>query len=1085
MKTLFLAGMIALTPFLTIGTSDFRPPLDKSGYEKTAWTQVNPWFPLDKARIHAYGGPNYARKKYTGKNVWGQGMLTCEQYGLTGWQVETMEPQGYEATIKEMLKQAAAVGTSIKIQPFLNCFSKTPQESLAAIKKNWASLRNDLRNHPNLYRLHNRPVIVIVNPQQFKPAEWKILFDGMDAEFGSMIYLANMGHHAEPGKLAEELRAYMPYFDGVTNYGALTPDNHRDCAKILGEVMHREFPRKICEGGVFTAYLCHFHMGGCDIDLTQNYRNSFNLILGMKPDSISITNFFDHYENSLILPCYEREDFAMRYLQYQLAKWRGTPFPREKQPELVLTGQIMVIAAKQDLTYEVIGFPIDSKEKNVLLQLELCDASGRVIHRFDEREMTLNDDVQIVRFTAPAEKFATQRCVIARLRYRWNDNIRIMPYAMPTTISPSIRTWRMFFARSTKNALMVGNSDKPWSIGGKTPGQTLQFPVSGILNFRAPYFALGGEQPNVGYAQHSILRNGNAFYTSVEPRNTLNSNLLLQVPYPGDALNFYHLEMENDEGYRFQSLPIYVSANTRPGKVKIPLIDKNNQVREFEIEKATVPFYYYPCKEETGAVLADVSGYMHNGHIGGSGYGGGHLGFMGYYYYHNGPVDSTSNSLQCAEADGSQFIRFNGTSYVTVMGGTAFPGASTYELEIRPAKFGRTMGLLGAGNRQIILTLLPDGRVQAARENEIEAMGGMAPDGSPRRAEIISRNPLKIGKWSRIAAVYDCRKLSLYVDGKKQGEAAIGPCKGHEWINHILIGAHNKWVWDPIDLFEGDMREIRFYGRNLLPEEFLGNHKSDSAPAVPIAPVQTGPDDQGTILFEANAPASPALFDGARVTSAPNGFFWTEAGSVVSRQSWDLDENAEYELSFELKSDKPRVFCSGFATGEPSQAVYFLPHTETILLADVTKNDTQIRVKDASEWQTGNHFMAFNAQKWQKDLPNRSLSAPGIKAVRRDGDGWLVELAAPAGIAVKAGGMVREHCYQATFNFVSDVYLESAQPVKVQVMVPGKPSDAVENGRFWPGTKKFHMVFCPLGDFQKNNKISINHIVFRKRMLTK
>ena len=50
------------------------------------------------------------------------------------------------------------------------------------------------------------------------------------------------------------------------------------------------------------------------------------------------------------------------------------------------------------------------------------------------------------------------------------------------------------------------------------------------------------------------------------------------------------------------------------------------------------------------------------------------------------------------------------------MGGTAFPGASTYEIEVRPAELGREMGLFGSGNNQISVDVLADGRVRAARK---------------------------------------------------------------------------------------------------------------------------------------------------------------------------------------------------------------------------------------------------------------------------------------------------------------------------------------------------------------------------------
>ena len=49
------------------------------------------------------------------------------------------------------------------------------------------------------------------------------------------------------------------------------------------------------------------------------------------------------------------------------------------------------------------------------------------------------------------------------------------------------------------------------------------------------------------------------------------------------------------------------------------------------------------------------------------------------------------------------------------MAGSAFPGASTYEIKVRPAEFGAEMGILGSGNKQVAVDVLADGRIRASR----------------------------------------------------------------------------------------------------------------------------------------------------------------------------------------------------------------------------------------------------------------------------------------------------------------------------------------------------------------------------------
>ena len=87
--------------------------------------------------------------------------------------------------------------------------------------------------------------------------------------------------------------------------------------------------------------------------------------------------------------------------------------------------------------------------------------------------------------------------------------------------------------------------------------------------------------------------------------------------------------------------------------------------------------------------------------------------------------------------------------------------------------------------------------------------------------EVVSTEKLEAGRWTRLAVVYDLRRLRLYIDGKFQGEVDSHPIRNQEWETHLMIGAKCKWVWEPIAKFKGDIRRIRVYGRNLSPDELL------------------------------------------------------------------------------------------------------------------------------------------------------------------------------------------------------------------------------------------------------------------------
>ncbi len=1060
MKNLLFAALLLLGGSLAGAEKgrDLRPPFDKSGYKNLLTVQVNPWFPMNKERIHALGGPNYAYKQYTHENVWAQGMKVSEEYGIDVWQLEINEPGGWMGTYKTMLQEAKATGAKTKLQMFFGFYSKTPEESLKAMKRILGTIREELKSHPNLHRLNGRPVMMVYNPKAFTPEQWKTIFDGVEKEFGPMIFLVNLrGLTLTASDLAEKLRLYLPVFDGISNYGSSGVKWQREFTGVAAPIMHKEFPQKIYDGGIHSTYTCHFHMGGLDVDLSKDYRDSFETILAGNPDSAHITNLFDHYENSLILPCYEREDFLMRYMQYRIGKWRGSPFPKQKTPELVVTNFVTVLLGKP-LEFEVIGFPIDHKEKNVAVSLELCNTGGEVLRTFPPRKLVLDNEVQVLRYSVPSTDFISERAVVPRLVYRWQGKTYKMNYNPMTVITPSIRNYRMYWARSTKNELGVRNGEKAWSINGKKNGETLLFPDGGFGLFKS-YVRPVWNGANFGYLRHTIKRNGMEFYTTRNVQHYLDSEFAIELPNPGHTLQYYHLEMENEKGNRWQSLPVWVADGKRTAKVKIPVQTADGKISDHEIEEIRVPYFHYPCENDYGHLLLDVSGNMHNGYISGEGYGGGHLGYTGYNYYHNGPVPNKGNNIFRRDENGCGMLHFSGKEYVVVMGGSAFPRSYTYELSVRPKKLGREMGLIGTANNQICLNILADGRLQVIRGSEIEADGGTAPAKRITRT-VTSRNRLSPGKWHRIAVVYDLRKVTLYLDGQKEGEVDAIPMDGHEWINHVLIGAKNKWVWSPCDKFEGDMRQIRFYGRNLQPGEFL-NETPAPAKADPYLEKKISQE-----IFNLSGKSDKVKLGGAPLKITAEGFVAEKSGSTYFGESTDIEPDAEYEISLRAKNTgKPFSLYVGFATDVAAQTVHTVPGSETELVQEVTKGDTVLKVKDASGWQKGRGFFAaFRAEPVMAgDLPNRNLSKPGIKDIRRNGDIWEIELTSPSPLAAAKGEFLREHRSGSTFNFIHSQWLDSGKWTDVKCKVKGIAAGAPEKGKFWPGTKKGRVVISFVG----------------------
>ena len=481
----------------------------------------------------------------------------------------------------------------------------------------------------------------------------------------------------------------------------------------------------------------------------------------------------------------------------------------------------MIQLGRENLDFEIMVFPIDSNAKELSVTLQLCDIAGKVLKKFSPRKVKM-DDFRCETYSVPSVEFAGERGIVPRVKYVWRGKEHLTGYNPMTLISPSLRSYRMYWARSTRNHLRSVERS-PWTLDGVGAGGTL-VTKGGQTVFVSDFVTSGWSGKAQGYARQTIKRDWTDFFSTIDQTHKLDCTQVMDLPNPGAALHFWHLELENAYGRKAATLPVWTTDGSRLRTVKMPVwLASEDKIVDLPIEEARVPFWWYPCRRDTRNVLIDESGYMHNGSVNGSGYCGGHLGYMGYNHYHNGIVNTSKKkpTLFRKDPDGSGYLHMDGTDHVSVMGGTAFSGASTYEISVRPSQLGEEMGIFGSGNNQISLDLLSDGRVRAARRSENEGVAGAKRQGAFVSREVVSEDRLEAGRWTRLAVVYDLSKLRLYIDGRFQGEIDSHPIRNHEWETHLMIGAKCKWVWEPVAKFKGDICRIRIYGRNLSPDELL------------------------------------------------------------------------------------------------------------------------------------------------------------------------------------------------------------------------------------------------------------------------
>jgi hypothetical protein len=582
--------------------------------------------------------------------------------------------------------------------------------------------------------------------------------------------------------------------------------------------MKKDFPEKIFETGPHNTFFNHFRVEGMSPKLTEKFVKSWDMTLEAKPDSITITNFFDIVENSRVLPSYEMDDILMKISEYYISIWKKIPPPETQQISLYVGNYTNVIIG-EEAAFEVIGFPFKSANKKISVHLEICDTNGKLLHSFPKEDILL-DSIRILKYSLATLPYADCRAFFPRLKYSVNGKEFVASSYPPTMLVTSLRPHFLMWCRSINNMIDIDEGIRYWTLNGAHSGETAVYPENGIAVINSNLASNNGPRFNQGGGHVRLLRNGMEIDSFKS--NNLKFNKIFNLPDPGYSLDYYNLELENSKGGRYLSPSIWVSKNLRNFECVIPVFLSDNKITDAKIEAGRVPFFYYPCNQDSGNLLVDYSGYDHHGILGaGISIWQRQLQRTGYRHEH---LDSTNPVLaQDApefkkDENGRGFLHFIGSSNScgVIMGGTAFPYAFTYEVTVKPEIIGKKQGIIGTPSGQLNIELTKDGKLCAWRDYRIKDL----PE-KKGRSEILSREKLDPGKWYRIAVVYDLKKLSLYIDGQFQGDAASVPDRDHERMNIVTIGSLCAYPWNPVEFFTGDIKDVRIYGRNLKIEEFL------------------------------------------------------------------------------------------------------------------------------------------------------------------------------------------------------------------------------------------------------------------------
>ena len=237
----------------------------------------------------------------------------------------------------------------------------------------------------------------------------------------------------------------------------------------------------------------------------------------------------------------------------------------------------------------------------------------------------------------------------------------------------------------------------------------------------------------------------------------------------------------------------------------------------------------------------------------------------------------------------------------------------------------------------------------------------------------------------------------------------------------------------------------------------------------------------GTLLCAAEVhnlidPKVISAVHGCKLTFAKNQLTHTGRAFMFGKTKYTIDPAKKYTFKYTIsnKSDKIAVVYAGVnvydAQGRsfPIWAWQGNKKAFTEVAADAKKGDTQVRVKNAQGWAT--HAAACvvaDAKEDFSDIPNTKRVFDQIKKCEKDGDLWVLTLAAPLKADLAAGTKIRQHYHGGYFYLPnsSPCRIAPGKTVNISTVIQGAAAELERfSGKKWPlNSKKFS--FLMLSDY--------------------
>ena len=195
---------------------------------------------------------------------------------------------------------------------------------------------------------------------------------------------------------------------------------------------------------------------------------------------------------------------------------------------------------------------------------------------------------------------------------------------------------------------------------------------------------------------------------------------------------------------------------------------------------------------------------------------------------------------------------------------------------------------------------------------------------------------------------------------------------------------------------------------------------------------------------------------------------------VTSKKSFAVDPAKKYTVSGEFRflGTAPKSFNLGLIPltaknqSIPPVGIHAVAGTGTTLAAPAAVGDKSIKVAGAEKWNNKLPYCAvvFNARDDFADFPNHTYVGMKKGSIKKEGDVWEIELAAPLKKAYPAGTRVRQHLFGGTFIYPVMKYGKfSGEWEKFSGTVTGMTKSTRSDKAFWPCTVKARVIILTSG----------------------